>query len=328
MNALIIEDNINLKNLIKNKISFDDTKEYDFIFSFDMDDLKIKYPFSMLVMFLKNIDMEESMGISLKYKSNLTILLNEKIIMHDPLGCIWYIGNDLSECINIMIDRLIYLKSITRQKTISLNNKNLVLNWYFDSFKEEEHFSNKNLEIENQKDFLDLVKFYSNIYHQIMIKPKNMVDSPRLFRCCKGMPSFKQDNFYVVSAREIENQYIEQSDLVAVFKEEGKLYYTGNRKTSVDTPIHIKLYETFENINFIIHCHNYIDGAPFTSKSIPCGAIEEAEEIINTINKNYNKNKNLYTVNELGHGSILMGKSIENLKGINFISRPKMEIVK
>ena len=73
----------------------------------------------------------------------------------------------------------------------------------------------------------------------------------------------------------------------------------------------------------MIHSHCYIDDAPFTQKSLPCGAIEEVKEILELLEKEYNNdlNKDFYLINLLGHGSIIMSKYPEQLMNINIVGR-------
>lgn len=328
-NALIIDDKLNLNEKLKKYYNLTN-ENYDLIFSFSNENIKEKYPYCMLTIFLKDINFEQSIGISLALKSNLTIIMkDDSFTLHDPLGCIWYIGNNLNKCLEIMKERLNFLQKITRQKTISISNKNLALNWYFGRFKVNMIESNNNIEIESEKVFLDLLKEYSVKFADLMHAPINIQKSPRLYRCCKGMPSIRKNNYIIVSAREVENEFIEQTDLVAVYKQNNEIYYSGNKKPSVDTPIHLMLYDKLPNINYIIHNHNYIKNAPFTKNSIPCGAIEEADEVINTIENSYNSfDLNQYIINEIGHGSIILGSTIKDLKNINFIRRPNPEIIK
>ena len=73
----------------------------------------------------------------------------------------------------------------------------------------------------------------------------------------------------------------------------------------------------------MIHSHCYIDGAPYTEKSLPCGAVEEVDEIKNLIKEYYDNdyNRNFYLINLLGHGSIMMSKNPEQLKNIQMVGR-------
>lgn len=66
-----------------------------------------------------------------------------------------------------------------------------------------------------------------------------------------------------------------------------KIYYCGDNKPSVDTPIQIRMYDKLPNINYMIHSHCYIKNAPYTKNALPCGAIEEVDEILNIIKESY-----------------------------------------
>lgn len=284
-------------------------------------------PHSMLVLVLKNISIQETIKYSLQYKANLTIVFGESISVSDPLGVNWYEGHNTQECVQKVMNRIEYLNRITRQKTTKSDN-NLMLNWYFDRFKQTEYKSNEIVKVPAEDRFLKMVTDYSNVFRKLMINIQTEKGDTRLFRCTKGMPSFRKGKFIYVSKRVVMNDYITYNDLVAVYKENDKLYYCGNDKPSVDTPIHMKLYENLPNINYAIHSHNYIKGAVSTKYSIPCGAIEEAEEILNTIKENYKSfDERKYVINELGHGSIILGNSIDDLKGINYIKRPIPEYI-
>jgi hypothetical protein len=176
------------------------------------------------------------------------------------------------------------------------------------------------------KKFMELVHAYAERFHELMgpIKIMGTKMPPQVGRCSKGMPSFKSGNNIFVSKRNVTGDFLNITDFIPVYYENDKLYYYGEDKPSVDTPIHIKLYDALPNIRYILHSHNYIDciegveAVPFTNKSIPCGAIEEMDEILSLITDRY---KSCYRINLLGHGSIIMGETIEDLKGVNYIKR-------
>ena len=83
------------------------------------------------------------------------------------------------------------------------------------------------------------------------------------------------------------------------------------------------MYEKLPNINYMIHSHCYIEGAPYTKKALPCGAIEEIDEIEKLLEEYYNNDyyRDFYLMNLIGHGSIMMSKSPEQLRNINMIGR-------
>ena len=257
------------------------------------------------------------------------------IMVFDPLGCKWYDGIDVCQATQAAMQRLTYLRSITRQKTTqSTTSKELVLAWYFDQFKQPEIQSDRQVETPDESKFINLVREYAERFHEIMnpgcdikrflgnasLRPKQ---PPQVGRCSKGMPSFKAGDYVFVSQRNVDKQFLTLDHFVPCYMEHDKLYYCGNNKPSVDAPIQLRLYASLPNIRYIIHSHCYIDGAVFTEKSIPCGAIEEVDEVIKTILNTYGSYYlDAYAINLKGHGSLLMASDITGLKDIEYIGRP------
>lgn len=256
------------------------------------------------------------------------------IRVFDPLGCMWFDGTDISMAVSAAMNRLEYLRSITRQSTIqSSTDKNLVLAWYFDQFKQPQYQSKKAVEIPDETKFVDIVRKHAETFYQLMNPGKDIkrflgnasmrpAMPPQVGRCSRGMPSFRNGDYIFVSQRNIDKQFISLDNFVPCYMENGKLYYCGDNKPSVDAPIQVRLYGALPNIKYIIHSHCYIDGAPFTNKSIPCGAIEEVDEVLDLINREYGDRKsNFYTVNLKGHGSLLMSNEISMMENVKYISR-------
>lgn len=288
----------------------------------------------MLVSSKRNIDNKYSfqnlLERAFELKSNLTIEFSNRddkyyMRLFDPLGNIWYEGFEIDKCCINMINRLILLKKITREATTKSEENIGALAWYFDSFKEEMYKSNLNVNVPYKKEFLDIVKEYANVFASTMFQTK---DTKRFlgnasFRCPKGFPSFRNGKYIFVSRRNVNKEFITINDFVPVYYENNKLYYCGDFKPSVDSPIQVTLYSKLKNINFMIHSHCYIKCAPFTKNCMPCGAIEEVDEILNVIKDNYNNNfnKTKYYINLKGHGSIMMASTIDGLENINVIKR-------
>jgi len=282
---------------------------------------------------------------ALAVKANLCFEFNKdengnfNFMVFDPLGCCWYNGNNIVDAMEATMNRLTFLQSITRQSTVSApESKQLFLSWYFDRFKQDEYQSEKTVEIPQEREFVKLVREYAEVFHSLM-KPSGEVkrflgnaslkpNPPQVGRCSKGMPSFKTDDFIFVSRRNVNKEFIELEHFVPTYLEYNKLYYCGDYKPSVDTPIQVRLYKSLPNIRYMIHSHCYIENAPFTTKSVPCGAIEEVEEVLEALNKHYGSLKeNRYTINLLGHGSIVFGNSVDDLKNIHYIKRNLPEII-
>lgn len=274
---------------------------------------------AMLVSSKRNIDnkysFQDLLQRSFALKSNLTIEFSKKndlysMKLFDPLGNIWYEGTNIKECAEELIDRLNFIKSITRESTIS---------------KEEIYKSDSNPIIPVKEVFLNLVKEYASKFAEATFETKDVKRflGNASFRCPKGFPSFRDGKYIFVSKRNVNKEFISIDEFIPVFLENGKIYYCGDNKPSIDTPIQVRLYELLPNINYMIHSHCYIDGAPFTQKSLPCGAIEEVKEILKLLEKEYNNdlNKDFYLINLIGHGSIMMSKNPEQLMNINMIGR-------
>lgn len=289
---------------------------------------------TMLVSSKRNVDnkysFQDLLQRSFALKSNLTIefsknndLYNMKLF--DPLGNVWYEGTNIKECSKELLDRLNFIKDITRESTVSSEESVGALAWFFNMFKEEMYKSDNNPAIPVKKVFLNLVKEYASKFAETTFETKDVKRflGNASFRCPKGFPSFREGKYIFVSKRNVNKEFIGIDEFVPVYLENGKVYYCGDSKPSVDTPIQVRLYELLPNINYMIHSHCYINGAPFTQKSLPCGAIEEVEEILELLKKEYDNdlNKDFYLINLIGHGSIMMSKNPEQLIDIEMIGR-------
>jgi hypothetical protein len=99
--------------------------------------------------------------------------------------------------------------------------------------------------------------------------------------------------------------------------------YFGNNKPSVDAPVQLALFEAYPQINFMLHSHTYIQGAPFTKDVLPCGAVEEVEQITKAVP---NFSLECFNVNIKGHGSICFARDLWFFKqGVSWIARPSPE---
>ena len=289
---------------------------------------------TMFVSSKRNIDnkysFQDLLQRSFALKSNLTIEFSKNdnkynMRLFDPLGNVWYEGLDIKECSKVLLERLAFIKSITRESTISSEENIGALAWFFNMFKEEMYKSDNNPEIPEKKEFLNIVRDYAYKFAEATFQTKDVKRflGNASFRCPKGFPSFRDGKYIFVSKRNVNKEFIGINEFVPVYIEDGKIYYCGNNKPSVDTPIQAKLYNLLPNINYMIHSHCYIDGAPYTEKSLPCGAVEEVDEIKDLIKEYYDNdyNRNFYLINLLGHGSIMMSKNPEQLKNIQMVGR-------
>lgn len=295
---------------------------------------------TMLVSSKNNTDdrytFQDLLQRSFALKSNLVIefKLLDKIYqmrLFDPLGNIWYEGTDIKSCADELIKRLTFIKSIKRESTVSSEENNGALAWFFNMFKQEMYQDGESVVIPIKEDFLRIVKGYATKLAEATFETKDVKRflGNASFRCPKGFPSFREGKYIFVSRRNINKEYITIDDFVPVYLDDNKIYYHGDFKPSVDTPIQVRLYNKLPNINYMIHTHCYIKDASYTDVALPCGAIEEVDEIINAIKKNYDNdlNRDFYVINLKGHGSIMMSNEPKRLETVEIIGRHLPEVI-
>ena len=289
---------------------------------------------AMLVSSKRNVDnkysFQDLLQRSFALKSNLTVEFSKNdnkynMKLFDPLGNVWYEGLDIEECSKALLDRLAFIKSITRESTVSSEENIGALAWFFNMFKEEMYKSDNNPEIPIKKEFLSIVRDYAYKFAETTFQTKDVKRflGNASFRCPKGFPSFREGKYIFVSKRNVNKEFIGIDEFVPVYLKDGKIYYCGDNKPSVDTPIQVRMYNLLPNINYMIHSHCYIEDAPFTEKALPCGAVEEVDEISELLKDYYGNdfNRDFYLINLLGHGSIMMSNNPEQLKNINMVGR-------
>lgn len=278
----------------------------------------------------------ELIGRALAIKANLTIEFSKhdnkfNMMLFDPLGNVFYDGFEVSELCSKLINRVDQLIHFTRVPSI----------------RDEE---NKVPEVPTELEFFDFAHSCADIFHNL-IRPAKGTErflGNMSFRCQDGFPSFKGENGIIyVSRRNVDKSGINASSFVPTYLDENlTTKYFGEYKPSVDTPVQLRLYRLFPWANYMLHAHCYVDttGIPDTLQyntytPVPCGAIEEVNEIWNPyVSKGplweacYNRQPRLVAVNLCGHGCILMAKDIEIFKELQkqkdncFVARPIPEI--
>lgn len=183
------------------------------------------------------------------------------------------------------------------------------------------------LEVPDEERFFELIKQYAGTFHKLIHshpEAANRFFGNASFRCERGFPSFKdKDNGIIyVSRRNIDKRFIGPDGFVGV-RQDLPVEYFGVVKPSVDTPIQIKLYDYYPGLRYMLHSHVYVKDAPFTNSIIPCGAVEEADEIINLYPYNLAMN---FSVNLKGHGSVVLVNDVKHLENIEYIPRPMPEL--
>ena len=262
----------------------------------------------------------ELINRALQQKSNLVIEFSKNeetetfgMCVFDPLGTVFYKGRDI-----VMMTANAYLRAcdltqFTRVQSVQVEGTKLA---------------------PDQPEFFAFARECSDIFHNL-INPDAGVTrflGNMSFRCQNGFPSYRgEDGLIYVSRRNVDKRYINAESFVPTYRgDDGKVYYYGEHKPSVDTPIQQRLYELFPQMNYMLHAHCYINlpGVVQTQHPVPCGALEEVQEIINATMYNGLQDAKLIAVNLVGHGCIIMAASMDEINNIPhsaFFSRPMPE---
>lgn len=285
----------------------------------DKIDIKSIYPKLFLVSSKRNNDeygIQELLQRALKSKSNLFLTFSKSdkntvnARIYDPLGNLYEESSNISQIVEKLYSRINNITSYTR-KSLSQSD-----------------YIKPTITISDIFEFEKIIQNFGDKFHEL-IYGKTKIDrflGNASFRCAFGFPSVKLDKSVILcSPRNIDKRKLKIKDFVYI----NEYYRHGDIKPSVDAPIHIELYDNFKELNYIIHSHVYIKGAPFTKKIIPCGCLEEFNEIIEICrDKDYQdykiKNKQ---INLLGHGSIILAKELQDFENIEFEARPMPEKV-
>jgi len=174
------------------------------------------------------------------------------------------------------------------------------------------------------EDFLELIRSYARVFSNAVPGETRHLGNAS-FRCQNGFPSFRKEGLVYVSRRNVDKKGIQKESFVATDANSIDPKYFGNQKPSVDTPIQLRLYQYYPNVNFMLHSHCYVAGAPFTKRMLPCGAIEEAQEVERVFP---DRKINNFAVNLLGHGSMVASGSVQDMKNVNYVPRAIPEVHK
>ena len=241
---------------------------------------------------------------ALEQKLNLCIeftkvegVKGRKMTVFDPLGNVFYQGTSIRQMTDDLLDRLMFLGRMRRVSSKQVGEKEVP---------------------ELDELFLDSIKKYAKTFHKLIQAQTTRFLGNCSTRCMRGFPSQRIDDIVFVSKRNVDKRYIDKSAFVPCNLNSECVEYYNENKPSVDTPIQLELYRRLPNINYMIHSHCYIKGAPFTQQVIPCGAIQEVDEIMATIK---DTETDFHVVNLKGHGSTVMAATAEQLQKIKYIPR-------
>lgn len=275
---------------------------------------------------------------ALAIKANLTVEFSKaedkfNMMLFDPLGNVFYDGLDVNELCKKLVSRTKQLNLFTRVPTVQETELESPM-------------------VPEETDFFNFAHDCADIFHNL-IRPAKGTErflGNMSFRCQNGFPSFRgEDGIIYVSRRNVDKSDINATSFVSTYLDDTEtVRYFGENKPSVDTPVQLRLYKYFPWANYMLHAHCYVDTSLIpdafmikTNKPIPCGALEEAEEIISTYLKSlilwepYHNNQppRLLAINLVGHGCILIAKDIEIFKELQkhkdscFVARPIPELI-
>jgi hypothetical protein len=179
--------------------------------------------------------------------------------------------------------------------------------------------------IPDEKEFFDYAKKVADTFHSLIhgSNPSRFLGNLS-FRCEHGFPSFRTRDVIYVSQRDIDKRFIDKEGFVAVEPIlDNVVNYYGDKKPSVDAPIQVRLYSYYNRLRWGMHSHVYIKNAPMTSIAIPCGAVEEFDEILELFPEGDMEN---VVVNLRGHGSLAMCSYLGYMKGLQYYARPIPEL--
>lgn len=266
-----------------------------------IDSLKVKNPRMILIQSKRVIEKEytesDIIGRLLKSHSLLGIMITKESDKYrykllDPLGNQWQDTFDVSDIGESINSRLSYLLKLTR-----INSKKT-------DIKED---------YKVPAEFIEIVKEYGNEFTKFVnaVNPNRLLGNAST-RCAKGFPAIRMDNHILVTRRNVDKQTLNEEDFVLVDGHiDSVVNFKGDNKPSVDTPIQIKLFEHYSNVKYMIHGHAYVDGGIFTNSKIPCGYVEEFEEIKELIK---DKSSSNFKINLRGHGCLILADNLEYLR--------------
>ena len=274
-------------------------------------DLKVKNPRMILIQSKRVIEKEylpsDVVGRLLKSHALLGIMITKEVNQYryrllDPLGNQWTDSSNIADIGVAINSRLDYLLGLSRIGSIKK-------------------------EIESQyivpSEFIDIIKEYGSNFTKFVnaVNPNRLLGNAST-RCAKGFPAIRMENHILVTKRNVDKQTLNEDDFVLVEQDVNKsVYYKGENKPSVDTPIQLKLFKYYPNVKFMIHGHAYVKDGLFTSHKVPCGYMEEFDEIKGLIP---NTDATNFKINLRGHGCLILANDLNYLKEqiVKLYSRP------
>lgn len=172
--------------------------------------------------------------------------------------------------------------------------------------------------------FIDIIRSYGDRFATFVneVNPNRLLGNAST-RCAKGFPGIRMvstDGSMYVTRRNVDKQTLSLEDFVEVTNApDGRVGYYGDNKPSVDTPVQMRLFNYYRNVNYMLHGHVYVEGGQMTAGKTPCGYLDEFDQI-----------KMLYpdpdamnfVVNLRGHGCLIMAGDLDFFANQTLMGRP------
>ena len=277
-------------------------------------EIKKQNPHAVLVSSKRVVDGKytewDVVGRLLASHSNLGLMIEQRdsvfnFKLLDPLGNMYCDSIFLEDVGSALSDRLDYIEGLSRCKSVSVGPAREPV-W-------------------GLEDFIEVVQATADKFstHVNANNPNRMLGNAST-RCMFGFPAVRGKESILVTRRNIDKKTIAVDGFIETTWHNNRVEFLGDIKPSVDTPVQLMLFEYYPEIRYMIHGHVYIKGAPFTESKIPCGYLEEFNEIIGVIDfKEYDDFN--FTVNLLGHGCIVLAKDLSFFDNIEYTNRPLPE---
>lgn len=221
----------------------------------------------------------------------------------DALGNDWYYGSNIEALCGAIKQIYDFTKQSIRIETQQFIPSN-----------------NSSEELKDKPSLVEFIEINKSLAEHIQTSCGGRFFGNISTRCQQLFPSSRigKSSSVFVSPRNSDKGALTPSDMVYAFYDEiveEKVIYIGNRKPSVDTPTQLRIYDNCSEVNFMIHGHAFIKGAPYTNEYYLCGDVREADEVIEMINRGRFTEK-YGCINLLNHGFLIYANDLSGLKEI------------
>lgn len=259
----------------------------------------------VLITFKRNDDrytFEDMISKSIASRSDLTCEVRKndsgryEMRVYDILGTLWsdFTVNTQSS-VNVLVNRSISLLGFTYYKLSSRRTPIYCTN-------------------DDLDDIFETYKDFGNILHDIQFPDTKKIKRHLGELSFRGKSSNGSHNdlIYSNSRNYRMSDELDITELVASKILNGKVNYYGTKKPNLQAGVFDKVMLKYPDINYIFHSHCYIRDARFTERAVATGCTQEYDEIVKVI-ESYGLKTDI-CVNLLGHGSLIMGNSLDYVK--------------